>query len=434
MMDLDRDVEELVDLRTLDYVSRYDEHLMYPICHCAFIKPVRLQCDHVFCQKCLDSAIALFDTGPQDFPCPTCRAPTNGIFMNVPRLLLNMCDDIRVKCPFSEEGCKEILPRGHVQSHVDKYCEYQPMDCPELACDKKTRKKNMNPDRKCLHGLTRCGTCEEDVMEQDLEDHTRELCPSLRTTCPNCAASVFRNSLKEHIDACLEAVHPCSASKFGCAAKLKLADLPSHEQNCPLITMGPFFEAQNSRIDSLDMTIRHLRQRNEILEEVVSNIRSTLVDTARLLPDDQPVSPTHPRSRSPLQTGASDTSVDRPSSMFSSSAMTYLLSLHETLREEVSDLSLALTDLDARASIAVINESLRIKDDMAHTNATVNSIRMQLHWLMNPRLHEGQSAASAGPGATGGTRTLGLASPNAGSSDAHPTRGLSDSGREGTKL
>jgi Zinc finger, C3HC4 type (RING finger) len=169
MMDLDRETEELVDLRTLDYVSRYDEHLMCPICHCAFIRPVRLQCDHVFCQKCLNSAITSFDVGPQNFPCPACRASTNGIFMNVPRLLLNMCDDIRVKCPFSGEGCKEILPRGHVQSHVDKYCEYRPMDCPEPACDKKTRKKNMSPDRRCLHGLMRCGTCEEDVMEQDLE-------------------------------------------------------------------------------------------------------------------------------------------------------------------------------------------------------------------------------------------------------------------------
>jgi hypothetical protein len=116
----------------------------------------------------------------------------------------------------------------------------------------------------------------------------------------------------------------------------------------------------------------------------------------------------------------------------------YLLSLHEALREEVSDLSMALTDLDARASMAVMNESIRIKEDMTHTNAAVNTIRMQLHRLMNPRLYEGQSAASAGPGATGGMRTLGLASPNAGSSDAHPSgqgaRGLSDSGREGTKL
>lgn len=422
-----------MDLRTLDYVSKYDEHLMCPICHCPFIGPVRLQCDHVFCQKCLNSAITSFDVGLQNFPCPACRASTNGIFMNVPRLLLNMCDDIRVKCPFSEEGCKEILPRGHVQSHVDKYCEYRPIDCPEQACDKKTRKKNMSPDRRCLHGLTRCGTCGEDVMEQDFEDHTRELCPSLRTTCPGCAASVFRNSLKEHIDTCPEAVHPCSASKFGCAAKLKRVDLGFHEQNCPLITMGPFFEAQNSRIDSLDMTIRHLRQRNEILEEAVSNIPSTLVDAAQLLPEGRSVSPTRPHSRSPSQTRASDPSVDRSSGMFS-----YLLSLHEALREEVAGLSLALTDLDGRASMAVMNESLRIKEDMAHTNSAVNSIRMQIHWLMNPRLHQGQRAASAGPGATRGTRTLGLTSPNAGSSNAHPSgtgwRGLSDSGREGTKL
>jgi hypothetical protein len=43
----------------------------------------------------------------------------------------------------------------------------------------------------------------------------------------------------------------------------------------------------------------------------------------------------------------------------------YLLSLHEALREEVAGLSLALTDLDGRASMAVMNESHRIKEDMA---------------------------------------------------------------------
>lgn len=168
-MQPDRGLDELVDLRALDYISSYDGHLMCPICHCPFIRPVRLQCDHVFCQTCLNSAITASDVAPEDFNCPTCRAPTRDIFMNVPRLLINMCDDIRVRCPFSGEGCKEIVPRGHVQSHVDKYCEFKLVECPSLSCDKKTRKKNLSPDRRCMHGLHRCDGCGEDVMEQDLD-------------------------------------------------------------------------------------------------------------------------------------------------------------------------------------------------------------------------------------------------------------------------
>lgn len=141
------------------------------------------------------------------------------------------------------------------------------------------------------------------------------------------------------------------------------------------------------------------------------------------------------------------------------SATTYLLSLHESLREEVTQLSQALTDLDARASMAIMNECLRIKEDMAHTNAAVTSVRMQVQWLMNPRLHHGQQQqqqqrasatlrANADQGAsraaTAAAADDALGSTAAGPSTyssstgtgqgSLPIRRLSDGGREGTKL
>ncbi|KAJ9287993.1 hypothetical protein DTO021C3_4397 [Paecilomyces variotii] len=441
-MGSDRSMDELVDLRALEYVSSYDAHLMCPICHCPFIRPVRLQCDHVFCQTCLNSAMNAIDVSPEDFTCPTCRAPTKDIFMNVPRLLINMCDDILVKCPYSDGGCKESIPRGHVQSHVDKYCEYKLMPCPSLTCDKKTRKKNMSPDHRCMHTIHRCDQCEEAVMEQDLEEHVNELCPSLRTNCPDCHASIFRNALKEHIDSCPEAIHPCPAAKYGCPVKLKRAELGIHEQSCPLITMGPYFEAQNSRMDSMEVTIKHLKQRNEILEDGIANIQSTLMESTRAPPESRTRSSGRTRSDSPSspQETSSNSTVDRSSNLSSSTATTYLLSLHESLRDEVAQLSHAITDLDARASMAIMNESLRIMEDMAHTNAALNSVRMQVHWLMNPRLHQGQRSSSVSPGTSSQARAVGLGSSSSGSSSAagpspsSRSRRLSDGGREGTKL
>lgn len=168
-MEANLERDEIVDLRSLDCVSSYDDHLMCPICHCPFIRPVRLQCDHVFCQKCLNSAITSFSAGRDEFTCPTCRTPTRDVYLNVPRLLINMCDDIRVKCPFWAEGCTEIVPRGHVQSHVDKYCNFRLMDCPNTLCDKKTRKKDLSSEGRCMHELHACTRCEEEVMEQDYE-------------------------------------------------------------------------------------------------------------------------------------------------------------------------------------------------------------------------------------------------------------------------
>ncbi|KAJ5397982.1 Zinc finger RING-type [Penicillium cosmopolitanum] len=436
-----------VDLRSLDFVSSYDSHLMCPICHCPLIQPARLQCDHVFCQKCLRSAITTFHSADsEEFPCPSCRTPTSQVSTNVPRLLINMCDEIQVRCPFLAEGCQEIVPRGHVQSHVDKYCGYRPLPCPDESCDKMTRKKDLQREERCMHSYYLCTRCEQDIMEQDYEEHDKELCPSLDTTCVDCGTTIPQRELKKHIETCAEVVSPCVASKYGCTAKIRRAEIATHEQSCPLVSIGPYFESQNTRLNSLELTMRHLQQRNEIFEDGLSNIRSTLLESAR-------ASEGHRGSGRAATDGERDgqNQVDdfddltNSSNVFSSNATTYLLSLHESLREEVSQMSHALTDLDARASMTIMNECLRIKEDMAHTNAAVNSVRMQVQWLMNPRLHNGARAG----GMRTNTSTAGTESPRSQltstsapgpSQAAGPSLGPlrprrpSDSGREGTKL
>lgn len=190
--------------------------------------------------------------------------------------------------------------------------------------------------------------------------------------------------------------------------------------------MGPYFEAQNSRLDSLELTIRHLQQRNEIFEDGLANIRGSLVDASRGAP----------RNRDQEQ---SATTTPETSGEQQNNATTYLLAVHESLRDEITNLSHAITDLDARASMAIMNECLRIKEDMAHTNAAVNSVRMQVQWLMNPRLH-GQRVVrgTASPGTSPSGNSAASGSADSGPSDPSPgalrPRRLSDSGREGTKL
>jgi hypothetical protein len=216
-----------------------------------------------------------------------------------------------------------------------------------------------------------------------------------------------------------------------------------HEQSCPLVTMIPYFEVQNTRLNSLELSMRHLQQRNEIFEDGLANIRSTLVESARVgasASSGPPANAGREQASSRAETSVDDPT-DISSSIFSSNATTYLLSLHESLREEVEQIKHNLTDLDARASMALMNECIRMKEDMAHTNAAVNSVRMQVQWLMNPRLHGTRTGAVR---ANTGTETP--RSPMASSSAAGPSstpvqplgpirpRRPSDSGREGTKL
>lgn len=170
----------------------------------------------------------------------------------------------------------------------------------------------------------------------------------------------------------------------------------------------------------------------------MAKIRSTLHESARLSSGRSATTGDRDRQH-PIDAEESADSANA----FSSHTTQYLLSLHESLREEVSQVSHALTDLDARASMTIMNECLRIKEDMAHTNAALNSVRMQVQWLMNPRLHNGTRASSVRTNSTGNepsrTQLTSTSAPGPSSGAGTPLGTLrprrpSDSGREGTKL
>lgn len=244
--------------------------------------------------------------------------------------------------------------------------------------------------------------------------------------------------------------------------------LKQHEQSCILAKLGPYLDAQASRMESMESTIKQLRQRNEILEDGIANIRSILGGhVSPLQPDPQTeVSPII-RSDSPLSLSFEHLDISSPeasnnpandptdgvsppyqeiaSSPSPSNTTTYLLSIHESLREEVTQLSNAISDIDARVNMSIMNEGIRLRDEMAHISAGVNAIRMQVHWLMNPRLHQIQRAVNASstttPSAGDTSRNVGVAT--VGGPSDHPSspplpsyrgRRLSDGSREGTKL
>ncbi|WEW57416.1 hypothetical protein PRK78_002883 [Emydomyces testavorans] len=439
------DMDPLVDLRSLETVSEYDGHLMCPICHCPFVHPIQLKCDHIFCQACLKAHQG--EPPLDNFPCPTCRAPTNSIFRNAPRLIVVMCDDILVKCPFSSEGCEETMQRGYVQTHVDKYCHYRLVQCLDVTCEQMMRVKDIPSNSHCVHELWECERCGELVMELELEKHKRDLCPKAEVTCSDCGIAFSRSELEAHAEDCL--MSACAASVYGCPVRLRKSEIEQHKASCPLVTLGPYLEAQSTRISLMEITIRQLQQRNEVLEDGIANIRSSLqisrppsgvqgaTNSSELATEETP-----PGSVTEFQTES--TSLPESSTANNTNTTTYLLSLQESLREEVTQLASALSDLDVRANLSMMNESLRIREDMAHISAGLNTVRMQVHMLINSRLQQGQQRSmSAHPTATGnGGGVGGLDGPGPSNSSGQGRIGtefpgrprrLSDS-REGTKL
>ena len=401
-----------VDLRELEYVETYDQNLMCAICHCPFVIPVKLDCDHVFCQDCVNQALLHTDT------CPSCRKRAIRPYGKaVPKIIDRILDELVVKCPLYLRGCSETVKRGNAQSHVDQYCGYTEVNCPLIRCPLKARRKDIGKTW-CRHIPLSCRDCCKIIMEQDLEQHREEQCEKRKVSCLGCNTEILYQDFKEHASRCSEAVYPCDAAEYGCDFVSKRASLDLHLTTCPLHKLTPFLRQQKARLEDHEVALNHLQRKNSMLEASLTNLQE-LLSTKNL---NAPSS-----STSRFGTASFDSLVGR------------LLSLHGSIRDEVAQVSASVAELDAKATMMAMNESLRNKDDIALTNAALSNVRMQVHFLMSTRLQNQQKTSMAQPQCSSdGGRSLGGGSSTGGTTNLFSPsveRQLSSSpGRQETKL
>lgn len=365
-----------VDLRLLDYVDGFDKNLMCPICHCPFVGATKLPCDHTFCRMCVIRALQ--NQHQAEETCPSCRTVvSNKDFSPVPRFIVHMIDDLMVKCPAHEKGCPKTMRRGDVLYHIDSDCEYCDVDCPEPKCGMPIPRYRHGEE--CLHEVVPCNDCKEQIMKFGLKDHVENHCYVKEWPCSHCQENVVARNLKIHEEECPDATVPCKGAEAGCAFIDSRVNVQSHQKSCPISRIWPTLSALTSRLDQQEAAMDSLRHRNTLLEKGLDSIKDTL-DTTKL-PLDSSRPPSN-ESGSLAEGAVADAPFD--------SATHHLLSLHETLREEIGRVSGSVTELDARSSLMIMNENLRLKEEMAHLNAVVNSMRMQLQWLMSARLQAQQ--------------------------------------------
>lgn len=163
-----------VDYRELDYTETVDRNLQCPICHCPFIDPSRLACDHTFCGRCV--RLAFESQASPSKCCPSCRTETTDteIRMPIPRFVLHMIDDLTVNCPRSAVGCDKVVRRGDVESHIRYYCDYAELPCPWADCNLGVMRKDIIND--CLHQQISCTDCGVEVKKLDLKAGTTPDC------------------------------------------------------------------------------------------------------------------------------------------------------------------------------------------------------------------------------------------------------------------
>jgi len=186
----------------------------------------------------------------------------------------------------------------------------------------------------------------------------------------------------------------------------------------------------NRRLDDQGGEMKLLRQKNTVFEVGLAAIQSLMGDallTSGATRFGLPAISLSAASRS------ATTSEEAPPF---DSATHHLLSLHESLREELHRLSATIAELDTRSSMMIMNESLRLKEDMTHINGVVGSMRMQLQWLTSARLQaqsqsDGSSSTISAISGTPFRNGMLVMKPVA---PGQPIRRLSDSSRPDTKL
>lgn len=416
-----------IDLRSLEYVSEIDRNIVCPICRCPFVDPVRLPCDHTFCRDCLDTA--LFNQSSSAKSCPSCR--TRNVHLerlSVPRFILHLLDDLAVKCPKSSSGCVDNLKRSDAQSHVDHYCGFTEVACPSETCSLKVP-RNLKGE-KCLHVTTICDHCQEEMSELSLVEHSRNGCIVKTTPCAWCQQDIVVAEMESHSSECPLARQKCDAHSIGCRYESNKEDMQAHAASCPLRSLLPTMQALQRQMDDQNTTIHSLRSRNKDLEDTVTNLQNIVAESSSA----QDIFPVATSLNQTSQSGQdSDSRATHESPLFDS-ATHHMLSMHESLREELDRLSAAILEVDGRTSMAIINETLRLREELTHANAAISSLRIQLQWLTSARLqaqHRGPFGPSAVP--TLASRAANPASSSEGA-PALPTRRLSDSARQDTKL
>ena len=390
--------EPKVDLRALDYVSDYDSHLMCPICHVPFVEPIVLDCDHTFCTACFEEYRDGADHSARS-QCPTCRAYLLARPQKASRLIVNMCNDLKVRCP--NEDCDEIVPRGYIEPHATRDCPEWRLDCPDINCRKMVKRKNFVPDQ-CIHSShieCDCGAVIELGRGEWLK-HKDEDCPTTGIKCDLCDERI---SVKDYLagrnaHVCrVEAVtQQCPGAEYGCIDDLTDIDTDSHVKACPLARLAPTLKKQSEFLKSLNEQLTLSKVRNEVLETGLDKINNLIHDRILYTPptdhlDLDPDTDVEEIPRQPSPPAGPSTHLSLPAHLRPlTPTNSDLLSLHSTLQDNIGHLSSqvvtlqnALAELDARTSMTMMNETLRLKEDLAHQSAGLFSTRAQVQWLLN---------------------------------------------------
>jgi TNF receptor-associated factor 5 len=403
------DVSHSIDFRGLTYIGIVDENLICPICRVALVDPVDTDCNHTFCRECIAQALAHNEICPIDRSSLSRGAPLKRSH----KIVIHQLDALLVRCICCEAG----IPRSMLQNHVEKYCTDALVDCPSQTCEKAVKRKLSH--KGCLHYDVTCPDCKEIHQELDIGDHRELSCTQRKKGCEHCEATILRCRELEHLEECPDILAPCKWTEYGCQYVSKRKDLYLHTDTCNFKLVGPMAEMMRKEISGLRCEVRALSEKNQGQERRIKFLESGLKESDRHVDYAELSAPIQ------LPEGANPEPLDSPNE--------YLLSLIESQESRISQLSAGMTELEAKQTMMLFNETIPIKNELAEMRSSQQVVSMHVRWLLNFRRQENQKRFGAGSGGGvggGGPGPSGGSDAGGSGGDSPLPRRLSDSMRD----
>lgn len=397
--DLDLSIDTQLDLRELESVNENDSNLTCPICQVPFVDPIVLECDHTFCRHCLDTWMS---AGPNTdaMKCPTCRRHHFNMFKKASRLVVNMCDEVVVKCP--SNGCAEVMARNRVRKHLQTTCQEALVSCKDSACTIQVRRKVRDANEVlCLHGT--------------------------HSECDQCGWLVETRELAKHKDSCCEVpsgsnqhdsrTRPrCPGQPYGCDTTHDDADTDEHAKQCVFAKLAPTMKAQATMIRTLHDQLSSLTYKNRLLEESFDQLNKLVRHTLRPKIDhlaeiseadveEIPRGRHHSRVEHRLIATGSGSVIDDLDYQHDHQQ---LLQLQDSLQHRVSSLEVILATLQqdhssttAQHDLALHNHVLGTRQELAYMQGVAHRTQTAVQWLMNRERTTTQNQRDTMAGARG---------------------------------
>lgn len=110
----------------------------------------------------------------------------------------------------------------------------------------------------------------------------------------------------------------------------------------------------------------------------------------------------------------------------------HLLSMHENLREEVSRVANALNELEGRHSVLILNENMRLREELAFMAGQISNVARHVGWLTSARLQTHPRAGGSNQGRSEGSDPMqaGRSAVSMSTSAIRGTASASNGGRE----